>query len=254
LLPTPLARALAWIALASATAACASGPANRISEGQEGAPGVRRVLVLPPNLVLALRSEIQSGWQPVDREVVAYLESQGREVARLGLIEGRNHWKQAIAEAKAAGSLTSAAGIFVSRLAQDHEFDAVVMPSLILHQTHMELGEASWDGVRRRMRKVNAPSKGIGRDDSTFVKGIAYGGPSGPAWVTSLHVLVYTRDGRLVFEGRGGIDFVQEVDLIDAASKYRWELRPNTSIFLDHTLLHEGVVRAFEPYLLPPDE
>lgn len=254
MLPAPLARALAWIALASATAACASGPANRISEGQEGAPGVRRVLLCPPNLVLALRSEIQSGWQPVDHEVEAYLQSQGREVGRLGLIEGRNHWKQAIAEAKAAGSLTSASGIFVGRLAQDHEFDAVVMPSLILHQTRVESGGASWNGVSRRMRVVNAPAKGVGRDDSTFVKGIAYGGISGPAWVTSLHVLVYTRGGQLIFEGRGGIDFVQEADLTDASAKYRWEPRPNSSLFRDRTLLYESVVQAFEPYLVPPDE
>ena len=28
-------------------AACASGPANQIAEGQEGAPGVRRILLAP---------------------------------------------------------------------------------------------------------------------------------------------------------------------------------------------------------------
>jgi hypothetical protein len=252
LLPAPLARALAWIALASAPLACASGPANRISQGQEGAPGVHRFLVTAPNLVLALRPEIQSGWRPVDREVVAYLESQGRELGRLDLIEGRNHWRQAVAESKAAGSPTGASGIFVSRLAKNHQFDAVVMPALILHQTSVNMGEASWDGVSRRMRVANAPVKGIGRDDSTLQKGIAYGGYSGPAWVTSLHVLVYTRDGQLVFEGRGGIDFVQQAE-IDAA-KYRFDLHPNSSLFRDRTLLHEGVVKAFTPYLIPPDE
>jgi hypothetical protein len=249
-----LARAFAWIALAWATAACA-GTSNRISEGQEGAPGVHRVLVAPPNLVLALRPEIQSGSAPVDREVVAYFERQGREVVRLGLIEGRNHWKQATAEAKAAGSPTGAAGIFAGRLAQDHEFDAVVMPSLILHQTQVEWGEASWDGVRRRMKVVNAPAKGTGRDDSTFVKGVTYGGYTGPAWVTSLHVLVYTRDGLLVFEGRGGIDFVVEADLANAKGmNTRWELRTNSSLFRDREILYESVVKTFTPYLIPPDE
>jgi hypothetical protein len=175
-------------------------------------------------------------------------------VGRLGLIEGRSLWKQAIAEAKAAGSLTSAAGFFVGRLAQDREFDALVMPSLILHQTRMDASNASWDGVSRRMKMLNAPSKGIGREDSTLTKGIAYGGISGPAWVTSLHVLVYTRGGQLIFEGRGGIDFVQEADLTDASAKYRWEPRPNSSLFRDRTLLYESVVQAFEPYLVPPDE
>ena len=247
-------RALAWLALASAVVACASGPANRISEGQEGAPGVRRVLLCPPNLVLALRSEIQSGSEPVDREVVAYLETQGREVGRIGFIEGRDHWKQAVAEAKAAGALSSAAGIFVSRLAQDHDFDALVMPSLILFQTRMDASNASWDGVSRRMNMLNAPTKGIDRDDSTLTKGIAYGGVSGPTWVTSLHVLVYTRDGQLVFEGRGGIDFLHELDLIDGGKGVRYQSHPNSSLFHDRSLLHEGVARAFTPYLVPPDE
>ena len=55
-----LARALAWLAVAGAAAACALGPSNLIVEGQQGAPGVRRILLLPPNLVLALRVEVQS--------------------------------------------------------------------------------------------------------------------------------------------------------------------------------------------------
>ena len=180
-----MGRILRWIALASAAAACASGPANLIAEGQQGAPGVRRVLLCPPNLVLALRSEIQSGSKHVDREVAAYLESQGRTVDRLGLIEGRTLWKQAVALAQTGGSVADAAGIFVTRLAKNHEFDAVVMPSLILHQTRMDANNAAWDGVSRRMKILNAPSQGISREQSTLAKGVAYGGISGPAWVSA---------------------------------------------------------------------
>jgi hypothetical protein len=243
---------LAWIALASAAVGCAS--ANRISEGHEGAPGVRRVLVCPPNLVLGLRSEIQSEAMPVDREVGAYLESHRREVDRIGLIDAREHWTQAIAEAKAAGSPQGAAGIFVSNLARDRDFDALVMPSLILFEKNMDSGNASWDGVSRRMKVLNAPVTAVGREDSTLTKGIAYGGVSGPAWVTSLHVLVYTRDGLLVFEGRGGINFLHELDMMHGGKKFRLQVRENASIFQNRARLREGVVLAFDPYLLPPDE
>ena len=252
--PAALARALAFTALVAAAVACASGSSNRISDEDAGAPGVRRILLCPLNLVLGLRSEIQSGAQPVDREIVDYLELQGRVVVRIGVLEGRQQWKQAFADAKAAGSLTSAARRFVERLAQKHEFDALVMPSLILLQTRALDGEASWDGVTRKMRMVNTPEKGVDRDDSTFTKGVAYGGVTGPAWVTSLHVLVFARDGHKVFEGRGGIDFVQEVKVINADKASRWEPRPNSSLFEDRTLVREGVERAFEPYLVPPDE
>jgi hypothetical protein len=242
--------------LAAATATCATGSSNQVSEGNAGAPGVRRILLCPPNLVLGLRAEIQNGAQPVDREIVDYLELQGRVVERIGFIEGRQQWKQAVADAKTEGSITNAARIFVSRLAHGHEFDAVVMPSLILQQSQAFRGEASWDGVSRKMRMINAPLKGTGKADSTITKGIANGGVSvsGPAWVTSLHVLVFARNGQKVFEGRGGIDFVQQVELIDEARSWRWVPRPNDSLFQDRTLVREGVELAFQPYLAPPAE
>jgi hypothetical protein len=106
------------------------------------------------------------------------------------------------------------------------------------------------------MRMINAPVKGTGNADSMITKGIANGGisVSGPAWVASLHVLVFARDGHKVFEGRGGIDFVQQLELINEARSWRWEPRPNDSLFQDRTLVVEGVERAFEPYLAPPAE
>ena len=247
-----MARGLAWLALASLVA-CASPTSNRIADAERGAPEVRRILLAPPNLVVALRSEIQSGSAPVDREIAAYLESQGRELSRLGLIEGRKLWKQAVAEAKAAGAIERGAGIFVAKLAREREFDALVMPSLILVRIQMDASNASWDGVSRRMRAANAPADAVGREQSTLAKGVAFGGISAPAWVTSLHVLVFARDGRRVFEGRGGIEFVHEIDLIDEGRSFRYELRPNGSIFTDRALLREGVVRAFEPWMIPPD-
>jgi hypothetical protein len=184
---------------------------------------------------------------------VSYLESHGKQVSRLGLIEGRKLWKQAVAEAKATGEITRAPGFFTASLAKDHAFDAVVMPSLILHQTQMDANNAAWNGVNRRMRMVNAPVLGIGRDDSTLTKGLAFGGISGPAWVTTLHVFVFAPDGRRIFEGRGGIDFLQEIDLIDAGESFRYTLRESSVIFRDREILNEGVVRAFTPYLAPPD-
>lgn len=247
-------RRFAWIAFACALAACASDPPNRIVPGHEGAPGVHRVLLCPPNLVLALHSEIQGGADAIDQEIVAYLESRPLEVTRLGFIEGRQHWKLAVGEAKAAGAIGNAAALFVGRLAQEHTFDAVVVPSLILHQTQMDANNATWDGVTRRMKIVNGPQLGIGRDDSDFTKGTAYGGIDGPAWVTSLHVIVFDAKGLKVFEGRGGIDFVHTVDMLDAGVGGHYEMRPSTSLFSDRAILQEGIARAFEPYLPAPVE
>ena len=235
--------------LACALVACASGPPNRIVAGHDGAPGVRRVLLCPPNLVLALHAEIQAGADPIDKAIVDYLESRPLEVTQLGFVEGRQHWKLAVSEAKAAGAIGNAAPLFVARLAQEHAFDVVVVPSLILHKTQLDANNATWDGVTRRMKIVNAPKLGVGRDDSDLTKGTAYGGIDGPAWVTSLHVIVFDAKGSKLFEGRGGIDFLHEIDMIDAGVSFRYEMRSSTSLFRDPELLHEGVVRAFDPYL-----
>jgi hypothetical protein len=49
------------------------------------------------------------------------------------------------------------------------------MPSLILRETRVDYGNASWDGVSRRMRMLNAPARGVGRDRSTLAEAIAFG-------------------------------------------------------------------------------
>lgn len=242
------------VALAVACGGCALGVSNQISEGHEGASGIRRVLLCPPNLVVSLRAEIQSGAQPIESALADFIARSDRSVGRLDFLEGRRHWKQAVLDAKAAGAIQRAAAIFVGRLAQDHAFDAVVMPSLILLRERADYGEASWDGVSRKMRVVNAPSKGAGREDSTFTKGLAYGGFSGEALVTSLHLLVFTRDGAKIFEGRGGIDFVQQADLILATKRYQWQLVPNATLFKDPAILRESVAQAFDPLIEAPED
>jgi hypothetical protein len=238
-------RGLSILVLVVGGVACASGPPNWVREGQAGAPGVRRVLLCPPNLVLALPSEIHSGAAPIDRAIVEYFEGLGREVDRLGLIEGRQLWKQSVAQAKAAGEIGATPAIFAARLAQDHEFDALVMPSLVMLQRRMDASNVSWDGVSRRLKLMK---------DTAAEKGMELTPLSGPMWVTSLHVLVFARDGTRVFEGRGGLDLLHAVDLVKRGTRYGYMFQPNRSLFQEQSVLRESVVLAFKPYLLPPDE
>jgi hypothetical protein len=163
-----------------AAAACASGPPNRVAEGHEGAPGVRRILPAPPNLVLALHSEIQSGSRPVDEEIVTHLLGQDREVERFSLLEGRRLWKQAVAEAKASRAQGGAVAIFVRELARSRDFDVLALPSLILHQTQMDANNASWDGVSRRMRVANARTPASGRHRAPTRRGSPTAGSRDP--------------------------------------------------------------------------
>jgi hypothetical protein len=82
---------------------------------------------------------------------------------------------------------------------------------------------------------------------------VAFGGITGEVLASSLHLSVYSRNGRRVFEGQGGFEFVQEADL-GGAAKWNWELRRKSGLLKDPEILQEGVRIALGPYLPPRDD
>jgi hypothetical protein len=258
--PRRLQRAGACLAgaLAVGLAACAKpAPTSFITPGHEGAPGVERVLLGPANLFVALRAELEAGVEPLQQEIVAYLETHGRQVERLALLEGRRLWEESIEEAKGSGapmSFQGTATLFARRLSGTREFQALVMPSLLYHFVRVKHRRADWDGVDRRMRVVNIPPRKAGRSDNWLVNILGGIGIASDAPVTSLHVVVLSRDGQKVFEGRGGLDFVQEIDLKDFLKSYDVDVHVRADLLQDREILREGVEIAFTPYLPPAPE
>jgi hypothetical protein len=82
----------------------------------------------------------------------------------------------------------------VKEAAAHHEFDALLMPSLILQRTVIRDREAVWDGVERRIRFVNSPRAPIGRGQNTLVEGLAMGSLNANVTVVSLHLFAFARD------------------------------------------------------------
>ena len=247
LLPGPRVHPVLVVAAAAALLACTSPAKYFVAPGQEGAPGLHRILLSPMNLVRALPAEISDGLQPVDRALVAHLERRGLEVSRLDLREGRELWGQAVHEAQQQGS-QDAAPLFVERLAEHGDFEVVMLPSLITRTVYVDDNSGTWDGVRRSMVMVNLPSRGIGGSTDTFSKGVFSGGVSGAMLATSLHLVVFSRQGERVFEGIGGFDFVHEIDL-SAAGKRQWNLRRRARMPGSPEVVREGVAIALGPYL-----
>jgi hypothetical protein len=209
-------------------------------------------LLCPLNVAVSLPAEIASGAEPVYRELAAYLGEQGLQVEHLNLTEARRRWGEAAAEARRTGS-KDAAAIFARGLGEWLEFDAMLMPSLILQSVQVYDNSGTWDGVRRRVAMVNLPSRGRGVEADTLTKGIAFGGISASVLATSLHVTAFLRDGRLVFEGQGGFDFAQEADL-SGAHRRSWELRRKPGLLKNPEVLREGVEIALGRYLPPRDD
>jgi hypothetical protein len=240
------------LAIAAGVAGC-FGHSNTLASGQPGAPGVQKFLVCAPNTVISLPAELANGTGPLRREIESYLRVQGRDVEVVDLYESRQLFANALERAKAAGDVDKTRALFAEELARTHTFDAVVMPSILLHKTRVTDSSGRWDGVSRRMRMVNAPPVPIGRGQNTFADGIRAGGINGEVPVTSVHVLVLTRAGERVFEGRGGIEFVQEMDMSPVKSRYQFNLQMRSDLFHDLDALREGIEQAFDPYLIPPE-
>lgn len=252
----PRRLAAALLAAPLALAACRStAPTGRVAAGQEGAPGVTAFLLCPVNLVIALPAELEGGVEPVQEAIVAYLQAGGRSVERVALPDATSLWQQSVAEDERGDptpDFASAVKIFTRRLGEARRFDAVVMPSLLLHYTRVRHRTASWDGVERRLRVVNVPHQSAGRNDNFLTGNLQGIGMSGDAPVTSLHVVVLSRDGRQVFEGRGGLELAQEVDLQKVMKTHRIEMHMRGDLLQDPQVLREGVEIAFTPYLRPP--
>ena len=234
-------------------AACASDPENQLTPGYEGAPGAKRFLVCAPNTVIALPAEMQASTQALREQVDAYLKFHERDAQWLDLYQSKQVWGEALSAAKAAGTVEKTPVYVANALAKQYQFDALVMPSLIVHKTRATDSGASWDGVSKRMEVLNPPRRPAGRGQSTRADGIQYGGISGDVMVTSVHVLVFTREGERVFEGRGGINFVHDIDMSQVGKKGQWAFRLR-DFARDLEALREGIAIAFHPYLTEPDE
>jgi hypothetical protein len=239
-------------ALAALLLGCAAGPDNRLVSGEPGAPGVQKFLVCAPNTVVSLPAELEAGPGPLRAEIDAYLKHHGREVKWLSLYDAKQLLSEALARAKQQGDVDAAMSLFAAELHESYPYDALVMPSIVLHETRITDNRGRWDGVARTMRQVNEPELPTGGWRSTFAEGVRYGGISGEAPVTSLHVLVFTSEGKRVFEGRGGIEFIQEIDLSEAKSRNLWRSRMRDDLFENADALREAIEVAFDPYLPRP--
>jgi len=70
--------------------------------------------------------------------------------------------------------------------------------------------------------------------------------------VTSIHVLVYSREGQRIFEGRGGFAFVHDADMANAQKNWAWKYRLR-DLAGDIDAMREGIAIAFDPYLPEAD-
>src|SRR5262245_35001649 len=122
------------LALCVFVVGCMGGPANTLVPGNAGAPGVKRFLVCAPNTVISLPAELGNLTGVLREQVDAYLHFHEREAQWVDLYDSKRLWSQAIAAAKQNGAVEKTPVFFAAQLDQIYDFDAIVMPSILLHK------------------------------------------------------------------------------------------------------------------------
>ncbi len=227
--------------------ACAGGSPNTISPGHEGAPGVESVLLLPMNFGFNLPPELEEPAERVEAEIEGFLRARRRSVEDMPFGIAQKEWSAALADAKARGSTASAedkVSLFLERLRRRSDFDAMILPNLVTRRVRVARMFAKWDGVSRRLPTHNEPRLEAGQSGGFVADGF-----SGEFMAASLRLVIYSREGSRVFEGRGGLDFLEFADLTDVMETRRWRVGVREDLLEDRAILRNGVRLAFDPYL-----
>ena len=243
-------------------AGCGSAP-TRIVEVDRGDVGTLRVVVAPMNLPIQLAPDLEDAVEPVTQELIGYLQARG---ARVSVVYGPDAWElwRSSAEALQKGreeepDLAAVASVFSRALGTESRFDLLVLPSLVFRDAQVTGRYAQWDGVRRRVRfrirsgapLARAPSIAdpVASSDRSGAIPVA---PDYRGQITglSLHALVFTPDGRGVFQGFGGLDLVHDTVQRREGSVDGSFLRLHPKLLENPEHVREGIALALDPYLV----
>jgi hypothetical protein len=210
-------------------------------DGDGSAAGSVRVVIAPMNLAVRLDPDLEEAVEPVETEIIRYFQSHGARVAVIWPADARWLWQNSMAailrSESPSADLDTAVGAFVSALGEHADFDLVVMPSLVYRKARVTGRHAQWDGVRRRVTLHTRTMTGANLHTADW---------TGRITGLSLHALVFTPEGRRLFQGWGGIDLVHDAVLTQETSHDRSFLRLRQQLLENTEHVREGVALALE--------
>jgi hypothetical protein len=227
--------------------ACASGSGDLHPQAamQVAAGKPLHFFLLPVNVTIRAAPEFESRVDDVFGAIVGYVRDGGNTVETFSKQEATTRWAASIIEVKQSEALEdnfdSAMRVFVRQLAETHSFDAVIAPSLVFRSTKIRDRTAKWDGAFRKFKVINqsdtAKTKGLAQSLNVDISGV------------SLHVMIFGRNGDLIFQKYGGLDLAHDVDMSNAEFTMSSTLALKQDLLRDSEHLDEGIGIAFDPYL-----
>lgn len=229
---------------AAALAACASPPEPASQPAPS--PLLRRVVVAPLNVAVRAPEVLEGKEDPVWEALLGCLQQRDLQLAALERESAESLWREAstgldLSDRREA--LYTAYSRFAIELARHRDFDAVIVPSLVLRPARLLGWQAFWDGVQRDV--PNAAVMNVGLEHAAPPGELRVAGLSGTIAGVSLHVAVLRPDGSLLHDGFGGLAVLQEAHPGRGPDE-RPGFAPRAEPFSDADSVDEGVRLALE--------
>jgi hypothetical protein len=202
-------------------------------------------VVLPINLTIKTQPEFSPMLDDIFGAVAGHIRNRGDTIETFSREEATAQWAASIIKVKESQALDNnfetAMRTYVTHLAKIRSFDAVISPSIVYRTAKSTDRRVKWDGVFRKMKIINlsdeAKNKGFGRSISVNINGV------------SLHVMVFSPEGDLIFQQYGGLDLAHDVDMAGVAFTRRPVLSLKEDLLKESDHLNEGIGEAFDPYI-----
>lgn len=239
--PSPLGKSCFAIAFALLLASgCSTSPRLVRWESAGAADEGIRIAIAPMNLAVALAPELEHSVTSVESELIEYFQGRDARVAVVHRADAWELWRNVIATIQQSDAVTldfdTAARLFVSAVSEHGDFDLFVMPSLVFREARATGRYARWDGVRRRIRFYDrSASRGMELDDSEWKSRLS---------ALSLHALVYTPDGKQIYQGWGGLDVIHDPVVGHGQVADRPTLRLRRDLLSNPEFVREGISLA----------
>jgi hypothetical protein len=207
------------------------------------------VALAPLNLALRLPAELKDVDEPVWHELLRHFQAQDRQPIVIAPVDAELVWMDVIAEIEGSGArldLPTASARFARRLGEQVDYGLLLMPSLVLRSARVHGRHAYWDGVRRPLRVRATPIIGTIIEIGLPGNNAGIWGLTGRVSAASLHVAVLSSDGRIVYQGLGGLDLIHEATLDRRAPRQTWQLVLREAPFADAESVREGIALALE--------
>jgi hypothetical protein len=242
------AKTILILMAASIALACATNaPGTQITtQPQLG----ERILIAPLNVGLHMPSELDDHADPVWQELLRYVETRGVKTATISAQDAQRLWHEVVLEIQHSGTspaFHTATAQFARRLAEQTDFDRLLLPSLVVRSARVNGRRAYWDGVRRPLPLRDAAPSGMIPELSTDPITASAFGLRGQVAAASLHIRILGPDGVSVYDGIAGLDVLQEAGLTNRwhSPSSTWGLAAREHPFAIHEHLRTGIELAF---------